>query len=129
MACYRCSVFNQNTLSFLKCLLSFMTFFTFAISITPDYTVSMSLDFIAKLKQKEREKDDKRNRAPFLACLELTTKIRERNIQASSTGNFPGHIAQIGRLRTCVGPINLCKTGTITPLNGTMWSQTWWTIE
>ena len=58
-----------------------------AFSSAPDYTLSMATDFIEKLKCRELESNERKNRAPFLACLRLEKMTREKLIQTSSTGN------------------------------------------
>ena len=67
---------------------SFATF-----SSVPDYTLSMATDFIEKLKCKELESNERKNRAPFLACLHLEKMTREKVIRTSSTGNFSSSLA------------------------------------
>jgi hypothetical protein len=51
----------------------------------------MAKDFIEKLKCKEIENNGRRNRAPFLACLELQKKTHEKIIHTSSKGNLTQH--------------------------------------
>ncbi|XP_028396566.1 N-alpha-acetyltransferase 25, NatB auxiliary subunit-like [Dendronephthya gigantea] len=50
----------------------------------PDHSVSMVREFLEKMKNKELEKETKRNRGPFLACLELRKRQNEENILKSS---------------------------------------------
>ncbi|CAB3984664.1 Hypothetical predicted protein [Paramuricea clavata] len=52
----------------------------------PDYTVPMARNFIEKMKRKEIENNERRNRAPFLACLELQKKTYKKMIHTSSEG-------------------------------------------
>ena len=51
----------------------------------------MAWDFIANVKCKEIENKERRNRAPFLACLELQKKMYEKVTHASSKGDLPPH--------------------------------------
>jgi hypothetical protein len=57
-------------------------------SEVPDYTVAMARDFIASVKCKEIEKNERRNRAPFLASLELHTKMREKVACTAAKGEW-----------------------------------------
>ena len=88
---FRHSLESYFSVAIILMIMKNCSFATF--SSAPDYTLSMATDFIEKLKCEELESNERKNRAPFLACLRLEKMTREKLIRTSSTGNSTSSLA------------------------------------